>query len=166
MEGDYVVVRRVNLREAPSKGGRVIRMLEAGTKVAVTGRRPDGGWYRVDLDGAAPGWVAANYLESAEEAAKRRAEDEEEAQRRAEAREREKAEEARRVSEAERAFARAQQDIAQRKRTQPEARSAKPVAKPQAEERPAAPEKKGFFRQVFDDFKGSFDASKNGSPGH
>jgi SH3-like domain-containing protein len=56
-----IVDYRVNLRAAP-RTGRVLRVLEPGTQLSLTGRTADGAWLYVRLPDAFAGWVSAAYV--------------------------------------------------------------------------------------------------------
>jgi N-acetylmuramoyl-L-alanine amidase len=60
--GIIVNVSRLNLREGPGVGYRVIAVLAAGANVTLLGRNPDTSWVQVGLLGGTNGWVNARYV--------------------------------------------------------------------------------------------------------
>lgn len=52
----------VNLRSGPSTDSVVLSQLSAEQRLTVADRSADGSWLRVELDGGAAGWVAAEFV--------------------------------------------------------------------------------------------------------
>jgi len=182
--GAFLTKKRVNVRSGPASGAKVVQTLEPGARVSATGRLPAKGWTRIALkDGSQEGWVTSNLLETEQEAAARKADEDEAAQRR----EAKRADEDRATAEAERNFREAQhqiqaqrelavqqkRDVQERKKRSgdaaPNQRSLAPQASaPAAAPPPAAaeqPQRPGAFRRFFNDVRDSFSGSKTAPAG-
>jgi hypothetical protein len=72
VEGAYITIKRANVRERPVADGKLVKALDAGVPVMVTGKVKDTGWYRVtSTDGKLRGFVfgdAIQDIKTAEEA--------------------------------------------------------------------------------------------------
>jgi len=55
---------RLNVREGPSAGYRVIATISIGTDVEMFGRNADASWVQIRLSNGATGWVSSLYLNS------------------------------------------------------------------------------------------------------
>jgi len=52
----------LRVRSAPGLSAEVVEELKAGTKLVISGRTSDGGWYQVTTPNGQAGWVWGNYL--------------------------------------------------------------------------------------------------------
>ncbi|HKO08040.1 MAG TPA: ABC transporter substrate-binding protein [Alphaproteobacteria bacterium] len=79
IEGAYITVKRANIREKPLTDAKLIKTLEPGVPLTVTGRVKDTGWYRVvSADDKLRGFVfgdAIQDMKAAEEAEWQRVKD-------------------------------------------------------------------------------------------
>ncbi|AWK86933.1 SH3 domain-containing protein [Azospirillum thermophilum] len=69
LEGEYVTLGRTNLRQQPSQQGARLAQIDAGTRLRVTGKVADAPWYAVVGPDGRSGYVFADLLRPAADAA-------------------------------------------------------------------------------------------------